>query len=102
AVIPEVATTSFEPQEVGPPVARNKRTGLPFWKTLSDQGIAVEVLNVPYSFPPDPLRHGKMLSGLGVPDVRGTNSTFTYVGSDVAEARNVAGGVMEPLKMQGD
>lgn len=101
-VVPRVATTSFEVQDVGPPVARNLRTGEPFWQTLGNQGVRVVALNVPYSFPPDPMREGRMLSGLGVPDLRETNSTFTYVGTDVTDdqvKRPPGGGVMVPLTM---
>jgi predicted AlkP superfamily phosphohydrolase/phosphomutase len=54
AVVPRVATTSFEPQEIGPPVARNLRSGEPFWQRLGNKGVRVVALNVPYSFPPDP------------------------------------------------
>lgn len=102
-VLPFPATTSFEPQPSGPPVATNLRTGVPFWKTLSDDGVHVEVINVPYSFPPDPMRNGVMLSGLGVPDVRETNSTFVYVGTDITPehaAHPPGGGVLLPLRME--
>src|SRR5262249_51172104 len=45
-------------------------------------------------FPPDPVPAGRMLSGLGVPDLLGTNSTFTYIASDLAPdaAKNEPGG----------
>ncbi|NOY89985.1 MAG: hypothetical protein GXP55_02160 [Deltaproteobacteria bacterium] len=102
-VLPFPATTSFEPQASGPPVATNLRTGVPFWKTLSDDGVAVEVINVPYSFPPDPMRNGRMLSGLGVPDLRETNSTFVYAGTDITPeraARPPGGGVLVPLRVE--
>jgi predicted AlkP superfamily phosphohydrolase/phosphomutase len=98
-----VATTSFEVQPAGPPVARNLRSGTPFWQTLGNDGVKVVALNVPYSFPPDPMRDGRMLSGLGVPDLRETNSTFTYVGTDVTDdrvKRPPGGGVMVKLAMQ--
>lgn len=101
-VVPRVATTSFEVQEVGPPVAKNLRTGEPFWQALGNHGVRVVALNVPYSFPPDPMKEGRMLSGLGVPDLRETNSTFTYVGTDVTDdqaKKPPGGGVMVPLKM---
>lgn len=97
-VVPYQGTSSFEVQAAGPPVARSLRTGEPFWKTLADQGVRTVALNVPYSFPPDPMRAGRMLSGLGVPDLRETNSTFSYAGTDVADGeRNVGGGVMTRL-----
>jgi predicted AlkP superfamily phosphohydrolase/phosphomutase len=100
----KVATTVFEVQPAGPPVARNLRTGTPFWQELGNQGVHVVALNVPYSFPPDPMRDGRMLSGLGVPDLRETNSTFTYVGTDVSDAQLKSppgGGVMVRLVMAG-
>lgn len=102
-VLPFPATTSFEAQPSGPPVATNLRTGVPFWKTLSDDGVQVEVLNVPYSFPPDPMRNGRMLSGLGVPDLRETNSTFAYAGTDITPARAAhppGGGVLIPFTLE--
>jgi predicted AlkP superfamily phosphohydrolase/phosphomutase len=82
-----VGTTSFDIQASGPPVARHLRAGTPFWQSLANAGVRVVALNVPYSFPPDPMRSGRMLSGLGVPDLRETNSTFTYAGSDVTDAQ---------------
>jgi predicted AlkP superfamily phosphohydrolase/phosphomutase len=100
----KVATTAFEVQPAGPPVARNLRTGIPFWQALGNQGVHIVALNVPYSFPPDPMRDGRMLSGLGVPDLRETNSTFTYVGTDVTDEqvkRPPGGGVMLKLGMVG-
>lgn len=102
-VVPKVATTSFEVQDSGPPVARNLRTGQPFWQLLGNAGVRVVALNVPYSFPPDPMRDGRMLSGLGTPDLRETNSTFTYVGTDVtpdAVTRPPGGGAFVRLDMQ--
>ncbi len=103
-VRPAIGTTEVAFHADGPPSARNLRTGVPFWKLLADQGVRVRVINVPYGFPPDPMREGKMLSGLGVPDLRGTNSTFTLVGTDVTEqdARHPpGGGVLVPLRLRG-
>jgi predicted AlkP superfamily phosphohydrolase/phosphomutase len=99
-IVLKVATTAFDVQASGPPVARNLRTGTPFWQLLANQGVRVVALNVPYSFPPDPLRDGRMLSGLGVPDLRETNSTFTYAGTDVTPADSAhppGGGAMVKL-----
>jgi predicted AlkP superfamily phosphohydrolase/phosphomutase len=103
-VLPTIATTSFEVQAAGPPVARNLRTGEPFWQLLGNAGVRVVALHVPYSFPPDPMRDGRMLSGLGVPDLRETNSTFTYAGTEVSEdqvAHPPGGGAMVRLKLEG-
>jgi len=97
---PFVGTTEVETPRVGPPRARNLRRGEPFWKKLSDSGVRVALLNVPYSFPPDPVGDGRMLSGLGVPDLRNTNSTFAYYAEDLTPerlAKQPGGGVLVKL-----
>ncbi|MBK7974892.1 MAG: alkaline phosphatase family protein [Deltaproteobacteria bacterium] len=89
-----------------PPRATNPRQGPPFWKVASDAGLAVAVLSVPYTFPPDPLNEqSRMLSGLGVPDLRMTNSSYAYYGSDVKpadSAKPISGGVPFRLEFKND
>ena len=49
------------------------------------------------------MKTGRMLSGLGVPDLRETNSTFTYVGSEVTDAQRAhppGGGSLVKLNMR--
>ncbi len=85
-----------------PPRATNPRQGVPFWKIASDAGRKVAVLSVPYTFPPDELGPtSRMLSGLGVPDLRMTNSSYAYYGSDVKPAdsgKPISGGV--PFRLE--
>ncbi len=85
-----------------PPRATNPRQGVPFWKLAADAGRKVAVLSVPYTFPPDDLgSDGRMLSGLGVPDLRMTNSSYAYYGSDVKVAdsgKPISGGV--PFRLE--
>ena len=42
------------------------------------------VIRVPATFPPDPVEDGHMLSGLGVPDMRGRIGTPAFYTSDPA------------------
>jgi predicted AlkP superfamily phosphohydrolase/phosphomutase len=72
---------------------RNLRRGEAFWQTLSREGIRVEVLNVPYSWPPEPVANGSVASGLGVPDLRPTNSTSTVFSTDFSTPPPSHGGV---------
>ncbi len=65
------------------PIALNQREGTPFWQVLADEGIHSTVIRVPQTFPPDDNPGGKLLSGLGVPDVRGTFGTYTLYTSEV-------------------
>ncbi len=81
--LPGVALGSLRPPEFDSqgnlkkdPNFETYRKGTTFWKLADEQGIRCKVLNMPYSYPPDTLKNGLMLSGLGVPDVRGTESLF--------------------------
>jgi predicted AlkP superfamily phosphohydrolase/phosphomutase len=60
------------------PTIENTRKGDTFWEIAGRNGIATEVVRVPATFPPAAFDHGHILSGLGVPDIRGTFGTFTY------------------------
>ena len=58
----------------------------PFWKYLAEQGVFGVVLRVPVTFPPEKFG-GALLSGMCVPDIRGTQGTFTYYTSGPEPAR---------------
>ncbi len=53
----------------------NRRKGEPFWMTAERMGNLATVLRVPVTFPPDPVHH--MVSGMGVPDLLGSQGTYT-------------------------
>ena len=54
----------------------NKRLGKPFWLTSEQSGNKSSVLRVPVTYPPDNI--SSMLSGMGVPDLLGTQGTYTF------------------------
>lgn len=67
-------------------LAVSRRDGVSFWRTLADQGLRVTVLTVPVTFPAEELGpNGRLLSGLGVPDIRRTQGTYCCF-QDVAPA----------------
>ena len=66
------------------PSATNNRRGTTFWETLGEGGLRARVVHVPVTFPPRGWKNGEMLSGLGVPDVRGRIGTPAYYTSEVS------------------
>jgi predicted AlkP superfamily phosphohydrolase/phosphomutase len=60
-----------------PPRAVNLRRGVTVWQELASAGIPSVVLRCPCTFPPDSMR-GRMLAGMGVPDLRGGLGTSTF------------------------
>ncbi len=61
---------------LGKPEVQMLRKSKPFWSVLSDFGIFNCILRVPITFPPEKLR-GVQLSAMCVPDLRGTQGTFS-------------------------
>jgi predicted AlkP superfamily phosphohydrolase/phosphomutase len=61
--------------------------GTPFWKITSGAGIPTTIIRWPVTFPPDKVK-GNLLSGLGVPDIKGFLSGYTYYTSEDTEKAN--------------
>ncbi len=64
---------------------KKNRRGVSFWEHLDQSGLRTINLRIPVEFPARPLSHGRTLSGLGVPDVRGTWGTFFYLATDITQ-----------------
>jgi predicted AlkP superfamily phosphohydrolase/phosphomutase len=85
---PDIALNRYEPAGAfRPPKAVNLRRGTTVWELLSTGGIDSTIIRCPASYPPDSIR-GQMLSGMGVPDLRGGFGTATVYSSSIdAEVR---------------
>lgn len=76
--LPDLALNRYEQKSAFvPPKAVNLRGGTPVWSLLSKAGIRSTVIRCPCTYPPDDFK-GKMLSGMGVPDLRGGLGTATF------------------------
>lgn len=64
-----------------PPRAVNRRRGTPVWELLSRTGLPSTILRCPCTYPPDEVE-GRILAGMGVPDLRGGFGTSTYYTTD--------------------
>jgi predicted AlkP superfamily phosphohydrolase/phosphomutase len=79
---PDLALNRYEQKNVFlPPKAVNLRRGTAVWEVLKAAGRGATVLRCPCTYPPDPIR-GRMLSGMGVPDLRGGLGTATFYTTD--------------------
>jgi predicted AlkP superfamily phosphohydrolase/phosphomutase len=78
---PELSFTRYEQKHTFlPPKAVNLRRGVPIWELLTQAGRASTLLRFPCTYPPNDIR-GRMLAGLGVPDLRGGLGTSTFYSS---------------------
>jgi predicted AlkP superfamily phosphohydrolase/phosphomutase len=74
-----------------------------FWKLLGDRHIFSIIQRVPITFPPVPFR-GLLLSGMCVPDLRGSQGTFSFFSTRQDEHGHAihTGGEQTILRRQGD
>jgi predicted AlkP superfamily phosphohydrolase/phosphomutase len=81
--LPDVALTRFERPKnmLAQPRVVNRRQGVPLWQWLSKAGISSTILRCPCTFPPEALQ-GRMIAGVGVPDLRGSQSKGTFYTQD--------------------
>ncbi len=57
---------------------RMLRRSQPFWKILGDHWINSSIQRVPITFPPEKFKNGVLLSGMCVPDLKGTQGSFSF------------------------
>lgn len=91
--LPDLALNRYEQKNsFSPPKAVNCRKGATIWDVLSAAGVPSTVIRCPCTYPPEPIR-GRILAGMGVPDLRGGLGTATFYttapGVKPREAENV-------------
>ncbi len=76
--LPDLSLNRYEQKNAFvPPKAVNLRRGTPIWELLARAGIGSTVIRCPCTYPPDEVK-GRLLGGMGVPDLRGGLGTPTY------------------------
>lgn len=76
--LPDLSLNRYEQKNAFvPPKAVNLRGGIPLWDLLATAGIPSTVLRCPCTYPPAKMK-GRLLAGMGVPDLRGGLGTPTY------------------------
>ncbi|MCC7292260.1 MAG: alkaline phosphatase family protein [Phycisphaerales bacterium] len=74
----------------GAPEMRGLRRGKPFWTTLGEYGIFSSVIRVPITWPPEK-HNGVLLSAMCLPDLRGSQGTFSFYTSKGKDAEHTGG-----------
>ena len=76
---------------LGKPILRLLRRSKPFWSVLGEHGVFSTVLRVPITFPAERF-NGLLLSGMCVPDLRGTQGSYTFFTSAAGAGADGIGG----------
>ncbi|MEW6378217.1 MAG: alkaline phosphatase family protein [bacterium] len=75
-VLSSVDIRKSEGRFTGPKIKSLKK-GRAFWEILGDVGISSSIIRVPVTFPPVKF-NGRLLSAMCVPDLKGTQGTFSF------------------------
>ena len=110
--LPDVGMVTRDPPRflfgylpIGKARVTSMRGATSFWVTAGRAGVRSSMLTVPMTYPPEDVPKGELLSGLPLPDVRGTMGTFQYFGTDLSryeEGNTESGGMLKRLVFDGD
>ncbi len=67
---------------LGKPRMKLRQKSQHFWKLLGEKNIFSIIQRVPITFPPVPFKNGLLLSGMCVPDLRGSQGTFSFFSTE--------------------
>lgn len=85
---------------ISKPDVRLLRKGRPLWSILGEHGIFSTVVRMPITFPPERFR-GVALSAMCVPDLRGTQGTFSFYTTRPETESIYAGGEQVRVQREG-
>src|SRR5438270_7210376 len=85
---------------LGKPQIKGMRKGTPFWHWLGQAGIFCSVIRIPVTFPPEKFS-GVLLSGMCVPDLKGSQGTFCFCTTRGTDEKFREGGVRIPIERNG-
>jgi len=63
----------------------------PFWKLLGAQHVWSSILRVPITFPPQKFKNGTLLAGMCVPDLQGTQGSFSFYSTKEKQGAHTGG-----------
>jgi len=89
---------------IGKPRMKLLQKSQHFWKLLGEKNIFSIIQRVPITFPPVPFKSGLLLSGMCVPDLRGSQGTFSFFSTETEEGGDAKfiGGEQTVLRRKGN
>jgi len=82
---------------LGKATIKGMRRSRPFWHWLAETGIFCSIIRVPVTFPPEKFA-GVLLSGMCVPDLKGSQGTFCFCTTRSSSDKFREGGVRVPIE----
>ncbi|MCZ6597247.1 MAG: alkaline phosphatase family protein [Planctomycetota bacterium] len=73
------------------PIFKLLQKSQPFWKLLGASGIWSSIVRVPITFPPQKFKNGTLLSGMCVPDLQGTQGSFSFYSTRERKSGHIGG-----------
>ena len=74
----------------------------PFWKLLGAANVWSSIIRVPITFPPQKFKNGTLLSGMCVPDIQGTQGSFSFYSTKARPAGQHIGGQQYQVRRSGN
>jgi predicted AlkP superfamily phosphohydrolase/phosphomutase len=90
----------FDLLPIARPHVTNNRGGTSLWRLTSNAGVSTDIIHPPVAFPPEEV-NGALLSGLGVPDIRGTIGTYSFYTTEAPSSADTEfGGKIVPVAVR--
>jgi predicted AlkP superfamily phosphohydrolase/phosphomutase len=100
-VLPKTLNLGFAQIPLGQKtVMRLMQKSQPFWKLLGENRVWSSILRVPITFPPQAFKNGVLLSGMCVPDLQGTQGSFSFYSTRSRPAGTHIGGQQYQVKFK--
>ncbi len=81
---------------------KSNQKSQPFWKILGENRVWSSIVRVPITFPPQSFKNGTLLSGMCVPDIQGTQGSFSFYSTKSRPAGQHIGGQQYQIRRSGN
>ena len=82
------------------PYYRSLQKSQPFWKLLGQSHVWSSIIRVPITFPPQKFKNGTLLSGMCVPDLQGTQGSFSFYSTKTRPTGTRIGGQQYQVRLK--